>query len=213
MGVSSISNSDYYWLQRMQAQKTQQEQGGQSMQDIIELLSREEDDTSISAEGMSRMKMPPPPEEMDFGSMSDEDLQSYVQQMQEVTGFIPGIGQDVQASELTSEQLETVRSALEEMKNRGPGMQGMQGPPPPPMMNALSGEISDEELTSFLEAIQELTGSIPGVENSEATDVSQLTDEEKQNAWDSILESMQQRMLAHASQMYTNSLDAASTLV
>lgn len=209
MSVSSISDSNNYWLQRMQTQKNQEERG-QSMQDIIELLSRKEDDASISAEGMSRTKMPQPPEEMDFENMSDEDLKGYLQQMQDATGFIPGIEEGVQASELTTEQLETVRGELSAVKNRRPEMMGMQGPPPPPMMNGMSGETSDEDITSILSAIQERTGVIPGIEESEETDVSQLTNEQKQTAWDSVLEAMQQRMLDYASKMYTNSANSAN---
>lgn len=214
MNISSIWYENLYKLQGTKTQSTGNTENSQSMKSLIELLSNEQDDASFSAAGMARLKMPPPPEEMDFENMSDDDLKDYLQRMQDITGFIPGATDGVQASDLTEDQLASVREKLAEMKahgrpqGRGPMQVAMYQPPE---MSAAAAQLSDDDLTSLLEAIQKRTGSIPGVEESDAkTDASALTQEQLQSARDALLEMMQQRMMSYAASAYYQNSTAVS---
>lgn len=148
-------------------------QNTQSPVDILKAVGGDGDSVSFSREGMARSKMPPPQAmtETDFSSMSDEDLVSFLQKIQEKTGSIPGLEEGTQVSDLTSEQLQGIREQLTEMSERMKemqtkmkGMGGMQGPPPMDIQN-----MSDESLKSLLEAIKSDTGSIPGIDSSAST--------------------------------------------
>lgn len=155
--------------------------------------SRYMDTVTISDEARSMLsgsKMPPPPEEMDFDSMSDDEVVSYVKQMQEATGKVPGMDDDASLDDLTSEQIANLRTTLNDMaanppeKGQGPGGPGgprgaggpQGGPPPAPPEETDVNEMSDEELLEYLEKMQEMTGgNIPGME--EGVSVSSLTED------------------------------------
>lgn len=195
MNISALSQNNYISSlgSSTSARSTQKTQ---TSEDLLKNLGSNQDTVSISAEARAYSKMPPP-KDMDFSNMSDEDLSGFLQKMQEKTGSIPGVEEGTDVSELTSEQLQDIREQLtsmsEQMKNMG-GMRGMggmgrmQGPPPNIQ------EMSDDDLKSLLTDIQEKTGSIPGLEDSEDTDVSSLTDEQLQNARDALMEQMKKRM-------------------
>lgn len=205
MNISSLLQSmNTYGTTAASGTGTQSTQNSQNIAEILKKLSEQQDSVSFSAEGMSRSQMPPPPQKVDFSEMSDEDLVSLLQTMQEKTGSIPGVEEGTDVSELTSEQLQGIRDTLSEMSSkmeemrgmRGmhgmggmQGMRGMQGPPP---MDVQS--MSDDSLKSLLEKIQEDTGSIPGIENSESTEVSSLSEEQLQTARDALTEMMQKRI-------------------
>lgn len=150
------------------------------------------DTVTISAEGMALSKMPPPPQKLDFTNMSDNDLISHLEKIQEMTGSIPGVEDGTSASELTSEQLQSIRELLANMPDKTNGMRGMGKMQSPPPMDIQ--DLSDDSLKSFLESIKEKTGSIPGIEDSESIEVSSLTDEQLQSARSALLEMMMKRM-------------------
>lgn len=176
---------------------TTKTQNAQSLAELLRTVSSETDTASISEEGMALSKSPPPkpPQKIDFENMTDEDLTSFLEKMQSETGSIPGVEEGTSVSELTSEQLQEIREQLYAMAEEMEGMRGMgrmKGPPPAPPEEIES--MSDDALTSLLEKIQEETGSIPGIEDSESTDVSSLTSEQLQSAREALVEMMQQRM-------------------
>ncbi len=176
--------------------------------------------------GMQGVGMPMgSPPSQGLQEMSDEDLVSLLQQIQDSTGSVPGVedSETTDINELTEEQLQEARDALSEFlemleeasRKRAnnsanqasapswmnalqgtagmQGMGGMQGPPPPPPIDAVNS-MSDEDLTSLLTAIQEETGSIPGIEDSESTDAATLTEEQLETARDALSDMMRQRM-------------------
>lgn len=198
MEISSLLQNNYI-SSLGSSTSTRSSQKTQTSEDLLKDLGSKQDTVSISAEARAYSKMPPP-KDMDFSNMSDEDLSGFLQKMQEKTGKIPGMDEGTDVSELTSEQLQDIREQMasmsEQMKNMGGmrgvgGMQGMgrmQGPP----LNIQ--EMSDDDLKSLLADIQEKTGSIPGLEDSEGTDVPSLTDEQLQSARDALMEQMKKRM-------------------
>lgn len=166
MNISSLMQSMNTYGTTAASGSTQNTQNSQNLAEILKKLSEQEDSVTFSAEGMSCSQMPPPPQEVDFSEMSDEDLVSFIQTMQEKTGSIPGIEEGTDASELTSEQLDSVRQTLTDMSSRMKemrgmggmhGMGGMQGPPPMmgmpdnnQMSQAMSRVISSYEANSLL---------------------------------------------------------------
>lgn len=147
------------------------------------------DSATISEEGLARSKMPPPPHEMDFENMSDEALKDYLEKMQEMSGkAIPGMDSDVKASDLTEEQLQTVREALskipEDMKSR------RNMPPMPPMPEIDLDSLSDEDLISLLEKALQKTDTES--EDSEDTGITTLAEEQTQITRDSLMLMLQQ---------------------
>lgn len=199
--TSLLQNSGMYNISSVNGSKnTQSTQTTQNTQsDTLKMLFSGEDGVTFSKEGMERSKMPP--QKIDFSSMSDEDLTNFITKMQEKTGSIPGVEDGTAASDLTSEQLQSIReqltemsSKMEEMRGMG-GMRGMgrmQGPPPSPSQDVQ--EMSNDSLKSLLETIKKDTGSIPGIDNSESTEVSSLSDDQLQSARDAITEMMQKRL-------------------
>ena len=154
----------------------------------------EEDSVEISAEAMEKLneskgkRPPPPPEQMDFDSMSDEDLISYLQEMQELTGTVPGMAGDTVVSELTSEELSSIRTTLKDMAANGPQGGGEAGggtPPPPPPETANVEDMTDDELAAYLKRMQEMTGQAPGVDNG--TSVDSLSEEDMANIRSSLM--------------------------
>lgn len=80
-------------------------------------------------------KMPPPPHEMDFESISDDDLKDYLQQMYNITGTLPG-GDTRAVDSLSDEDLAQVRGTLVDMSQNSPVVQMMASND----ASALSGE-------------------------------------------------------------------------
>lgn len=206
MNISSIMQNIY-----TSNTSTRSTQNTQTLTDLYKALNNEEDSASFSTEGLALSKMPPPPPETDFSNMSDEELTSFLQQMQEKTGSIPGVEEGTSVSDLTSEQLQSIRELLTDMSERMKGMQGkggMQGSPPPMDIQ----NMSDDNLKALLEEIKEKTGSIPGVEDSESVEVSSLTDEQLQSARDALEKTIQEQMkkmmqsmtMNHAISSYNN---------
>lgn len=156
---------------------------------------------------------PPPPEKMDFSTLSDDELREYVERMQALTGAVPGMSGDVEVAALTSDEMEAIRATLVDISQnaRQIGRDG-QAPPPPP--TDVSG-LSDDEIESLLAKLQESYGYIPGVEDSEETDVSTLTERQWQDALTALTAMfeeqgrtiMMNRALADASSAYEAVLD------
>lgn len=203
MNISSLLQSSgvFSTSQVTGSTNTQNTQNAQGLAEILKKLSEQKDDISISAEGLAFSKMPP--EKPDFANMSDEDLTTFLTKMQEKTGSIPGVEDGTSVSDLSSEQLQSIRNTLTEittkMEERMSGIHdmgrppqgtfGMQGPPPMDIPN-----ISDDSLKTLLETIKSDTGSIPGIDDSESADIASLTDEQLQKARDTLMEMMQKRM-------------------
>lgn len=199
MNISSLLQSGMYNINSTNS-STNSSQSTQAQSELLKLFSEGQDSISFSSEGMARSKMPPP-EKIDFSEMSDEDLVNFLQQIQERTGSIPGVDEGTSVSDLTTEQLQGIREQLTEMSSkmeemRGMhgmgGMRGMGGMGGPPPMDVQS--MSKDDLISLLQDIQEKTGSVPGVDDSESTDVSSLNDEQLQSARDALTEMMKERM-------------------
>lgn len=107
------------------------------------------DSLSLSAQGMT-LSMLPPPEKADLESMSDEEFSSFLEEMKARTGSIPGVDEDTEVSELTSEQLASLREGLSAMEqNRG------NRPPPPDSSQGIPAEISALASTSFTDSASE----------------------------------------------------------
>lgn len=194
MNISSVSQSNAAYSASSVTGNSNL-QNTKTLAEILKGLGGKEDSLSLSSESLIRSKMPPP-QEIDFTGMSDEDLTAFLQEMQKKTGFIPGVETGTNASDLTADQLQSARAFLEDMSSRLGDMQGMgrmQGMPPRPPMTDIQN-LSNDDLKSILQSIQAETGSIPGIESSESIDVSALTDEQLQSARDALTEMMQARM-------------------
>ena len=210
MNVASLLQSGIYNVSSVNGNANTQ--GTQNTQmnwaEIFKTLREKEDGVSFSAEGLALSKMPQPPlfMEVDFSNMADEDLISFLRKMPQPTGFIPGVEQGVSVSDLTSEQLQSVRELLADMSARmsemhstrtmlGMGMaQGFSHSkmlPSPTLMEVDFTNMADEDLINFLQKTQEATSFIPGVESG--ISASELTSEQLQNVRE-LLANMSARM-------------------
>ena len=175
--------------------KTQSTNNTQSLTKVSQSVDNRMDSVSISPEGLTLSKMTPPPQNLDFENMSDEDLTDFLEKMQQYTGHLPGVEEGTVVSDLTSEQLQDIRDVLTYMSTQMGKMHGtgkMQGQPPPPPLDIQS--MSKDDFITLLEKIKEETGAIPGIADSESTEVSSLTEEQIQDARDALAEMMKKRI-------------------
>jgi len=160
MQVSSIDQ--YYYL----SGSLNTQAGQSSVQAQNQADGSTNDSADISAKALELGKLPPPPHEMDFSSLSDDGLRDYLSQMYDVTGHVPGAEDGVTAEELTSGQLAQARSALIDMSQQ-----------PPPDMRLTPESVSsmpDEDLKTVLMMLAGMGGSILGTNGSEDADADSL---------------------------------------
>lgn len=112
MQISSVDQA-YLWQLYTQAKSQLTSTAVQTQE------NSETDSVAISDISQQMVNMPPPPHEMDFESMSDDELKEYLQQMYEITGSLPG-GQMGTVDELSEDDLANVRSILVDMSQSGP---------------------------------------------------------------------------------------------
>ncbi len=159
MQISSVDQS--YWLSALTSSTSAAKAAAQAS---TQPGTADVDSVDISQQAMNMGKLPPPPQEMDFSSLSDDDLKDYLQQMYNVTGTIPGMDAGTTVDDLTDAQLGAVRETLIEMSQQEP-----------PQLNADTvSSMSDDDFKSLLLMILNMTGSIFGMEGSEDTDTDSL---------------------------------------
>lgn len=147
MNISNVTSlSELYNLLQINNSNNQQSYSPELLH-----TTENKDSVSISAEGMAYSKMPPPPESIDFESMSDDELMSYLEEMQNVTGNIPGMEAGTSVSELSDEALESIRELLEEMSSLASSQDINRPMGPPPQQITVTNE-SSEDQTQYEEA-------------------------------------------------------------
>lgn len=95
------------------------------------------------------LRMPPPPHEMDFGSMTDDELKDYLAQMYAITGTLPG-GMEGDVENLSAETLAEIREILTEMSASDPAAKALANE----NASALSGEDMNTLLSLFMYNLQ-----------------------------------------------------------
>lgn len=149
------------------------------------------DTFSLSNESIRRAKMPPPPEAVNFESMSDDDFKSYLEQCSNTFGSLPGIDNASSINDLTEEQLAQLRQTFTEMSQNGPGRPG--GPGGAPQLSQLLESADETELKSILTKLFEKTGSISGLEDEDLTSIDDLTQEQLDKAKEALIEDTKKR--------------------
>jgi hypothetical protein len=160
MQISSVDHS--YWLSALASPASASNAAAQTN---AQAETAGADSADISRQALNMGKLPPPPHEMDFSSLSDDDLKDYLQRMYDVTGTVPGMDAGTTVGDLTEEQLGAVRGTLIEMSRQAPPQQ---------LDSDTVSSMSDDDFQSLLLMILNMTGSIFGMEGSEDTDTGSL---------------------------------------
>lgn len=94
------------------------------------------DVVDISEQGRNFMDPPP---KLDFATMSNDELKTWLTNMQNETGSIPGTNEEIDLNNISKEQLDEIRNAL---------LQGPQSNRPaftPAQQNAIAGQLNVED--------------------------------------------------------------------